>query len=122
MSTWGDEDERWSFEDDLLPTSDAPRIRALQQPFSRPDEVKELLAAAAFTDVEVHQEETEILFASQQQWWDWHWSYSVRGLLEQLEPDALVAYRDACFREMDALHTAAGYPIRLNALIVTGRS
>ena len=122
VSTWGDEDERWSFEDDLLPTSDSPRVRALQQPFSRPEEVTELLAAAAFTDVEVHQEETEIHFASKEQWWDWHWSYSVRGLLEQLEPDALVTYRDACFREMDALETAAGYPLRLNALIVTGRT
>ncbi len=122
VSTWGDEDERWSFEDDLLPTSDSPRLRALQQPFSRPEEVTELLATAGFTDVEVHQEETEIFFESKQQWWDWHWSYSVRGLLEQLTPDALLAYRDGCFREMDALQTAAGYPLRLNALIVIGRA
>ena len=122
VSTWGDEDERWSFEDDLLPTSESPRVRALQQPFSRPEEVTELLAAAAFTNVEVHQEETEINFASKQQWWDWHWSYSVRGLLEQVSPDALDAYREACFREMDALQTAAGYPLRLKALMVTGRT
>ena len=69
----------------------------------------------------MHQEETEIYFASKQQWWDWHWSYSVRGLLEH-RPDTLVTYRDACFREMDALETAAGYPLRLHALIVTGRT
>ena len=122
VSTWGDEDERWSFEDDLLPASDSPRVGALQQPFARPEEVTELLAAAAFTDIEAHQEETEIHFASKQQWWDWHWSYSVRGLLEQLAPDALNAYRDDCFREMDALKTAAGYPLRLRALIVTART
>ena len=47
---------------------------------------------------------------------------SVRGLLEQLAPEALVAYRDACFRETDALETYDGYPLRLNALIVTGRT
>ena len=122
VSTWGDEDERWSFEDDLLPTSDAPRTRALQQPFTRPEDVTELLATAGFSDVAVHHEETEVHFATKQQWWDWHWSFSVRGLLEQLEPDALDAYRDACFREMDALQTAAGYPLRLHALIVTGRA
>jgi len=46
----------------------------------------------------------------------------VRGLLEQLEPDALAAYRDACFRELDALQTAAAYPLRLTALIVVGRA
>ena len=69
----------------------------------------------------MHHEETEIRFASKQEWWDWHWSFSVRGLLEQMAPEALVAYRDACFREMDALQTAGGYPLRLEALIVTGR-
>lgn len=122
VSTWGDDDERWAFEDDLLPTSDSPRVRALQKPFSRAEEVTELLETAAFTDVAGHREETEINFGSQQQWWDWHWSYSVRGLLEQLAPDELVAYRDACFREMDALRTATGYPLRLTALIVTART
>jgi O-methyltransferase/aklanonic acid methyltransferase len=122
VSTWGEEDERWSFEDDLLPAADSPRVRALQQPFDRAEDVTDLLTAAAFTDLQVHEEETEIHFASKQQWWDWHWSFSVRGLLEQLEPDALVSYRDACFREMDSLETAAGYPLRLHALIVTART
>jgi SAM-dependent methyltransferase len=121
VSTWGDEDERWRFEDDALPASDPRGFRALQQPFSRPEEVTELFEAAAFTDLEVHREETEIHFASKEQWWDWHWSYSVRGLLEQLDPDALAAYRDACFREMDVLRTPAGYPLRLEALLVTAR-
>jgi SAM-dependent methyltransferase len=122
VSTWGDDDERWSFEDGLLPAAESPRARALQQPFNRPEEVTELLAAAGFTDVEVQQAETEIYFASKQQWWEWHWSYSVRGLLEQLEPDTLDDYRDACFAEMDGLQTAAGYPLRLHALIATGRA
>ncbi len=80
-----------------------------------------LLATAGFTDLQVHQEETEIHFASEQQWWDWHWSFSMRGILEQLEPESLVAYRDACFQEMHALRTADGYPLRLTALFVTGR-
>ena len=61
----------------------------------------------------MHPGGTEIHFASKQQWWDWHWSFSVRGLLEQLEPEAVDAYRDGCFREMDALETDGGYPLRL---------
>ena len=69
----------------------------------------------------MHHEETEIHFASKQQWWDWHWSFSVRGLLEQLAPDALDAYRAACFREMDALESAGEDSVRLRALIVTAR-
>ncbi len=122
VSTWGEEDERWTFEDDLLATAGSPRLRALQQPFDRADDVTELLDTAAFTDLQVHHEDAEIHFASTQEWWDWRWSFSGRGLLEQLAPEALVAYRDACFREMDPLRTVGGYPLRLSALIVTGRS
>ena len=121
VSTWGEEDERWSFQDDLLAAAGSPRLRAVQQPFDRAEDVTDLLGSAAFTDLQVHHEETEIRFASKQEWWDWHWSFSVRGLLEQMAPETLVAYRDACFREMDALQTADGYPLRLEALIVTGR-
>jgi O-methyltransferase/aklanonic acid methyltransferase len=121
VSTWSNEDERWSFEDDLLASAESPRRRALQQPFDRVEDVTDLLDAAGFTGLEAHQEETEIHFASQQEWWEWHWSFSVRGLLEQMAPDALATYRDACFQEMEGLQTADGYPLRLRALIVTGR-
>lgn len=122
VSTWGKEDERWSFEGDLFPAADIPRRRAVQQPFDQADDVTDLLHAAGFADLQLHQEVTEILFASQQQWWDWHWSFSVRGLLEQLEPEVVATYRDACFREMGALRNDRGYPMELTALIVTGRS
>lgn len=122
VSTWGREDERWSFEGDLFPAASSPQLRALQQPFDRADDVAKILHTAGFADLQLHQEETEVHFASKQQWWDWHWSFSVRGLLEQLEPEAVVAYRDACFGEMDALKTDSGYPLELTALIATGRS
>jgi len=122
VSTWGLEDERWSFEDDLLASAGTPRLRAVQQPLDRAEDVTELFDTAGFADQQVHHEQTEIHFASKQQWWEWHWSFSLRGLLEQMEPEALVAYRDACFREMDALQTPEGYPLRLTALIVTGQA
>ncbi|MFC7496503.1 MULTISPECIES: class I SAM-dependent methyltransferase [unclassified Nocardioides] len=121
VSTWGAEDERWAFEDDLLPAAGAPRRRALQQPFDSAEEVAALLGAAAVTSLDVQEEETEVWFATKEQWWDWHWSFSVRGILEQLTPEALAAYRDGCFREMDALETTNGFPLRLRALMVTGR-
>jgi SAM-dependent methyltransferase len=121
VSTWGVEDERWSFEDDLLPVAESPRVGAVHQPFDRPDDVTGLLGSAGFSDLRVHVEETEIHFVSKEQWWEWHWSFSVRGLLEQLGPDDLRTYRDGCFRAMDALETSDGYPLRLQALMVVGQ-
>jgi SAM-dependent methyltransferase len=122
VSTWGEEDARWGFEDDHFPVAASPSHRALQQPFDRTEAVTDLLDAAGFTHLEAHHEDTEIRFATKQEWWDWHWSFSVRGLLEQLTPEALNAYRDSCFREMDALETMDGYPLRLTALLITGRA
>jgi SAM-dependent methyltransferase len=122
VSTWGREDARWSFEDDLLAAAGSPGRRALQQPFDRADDVVDLLQAAGFSDLQEHHETTEVRFASQQQWWDWHWSFSVRGLLEQLDPEAVADYRDACFERMDALEQDGGYPRELTALVVTGRA
>ena len=121
VSTWGRDDERWRFEDDLLSSAGSPRRRALQQPFDRAEDVADLLQAAGFADLQVHHEATEVHFASKQQWWDWHWSFSVRGLLEQLEPEAMVVYRDACFQKMDALEHDGSYPLELTAIIVVGR-
>ncbi|HET7690212.1 MAG TPA: methyltransferase domain-containing protein [Nocardioidaceae bacterium] len=122
VSTWGEDDERWRFEGELLASLGAPPLRALQHPFDTPDDVTALLMSAGFSNLQAHLEETEIAFSSKDEWWAWRWSFSGRGLLEQLDPSVLAAYRAACFDELDALHTRVGYPLRLRALLVTGRT
>ena len=59
VSTWGDDDPRWAWEDDLMAGLRVDR-RAIQRPFARPAEVHDLLAGAGFTDVTTHREELEI--------------------------------------------------------------
>ena len=126
VSTWADEDPRWAWEDDLLPATatatGTPRRRAVQRPFDRAEDVTELLAGAGFRQLRAYREETEIHFATEQQWWEWHWSFSLRGLLEQLDRAEVDAIRDASFERMVGLRTPAGYPMRLTAWIVTGRT
>ncbi len=45
---------------------------------------------------------------------------SLRGVLEQFGRTAVTAIRDASFARMATLRTADGYPVHLNAWIVTG--
>lgn len=47
---------------------------------------------------------------------------SLRGVLEQFDPEAVTAVRDASFARMATLQTADGYPVHLNAWIVAGVS
>jgi O-methyltransferase/aklanonic acid methyltransferase len=120
VSTWAEDDERWAWADELLAAAGTPRRRALRQPFDRAEDVLELFAEAGFAELRAHHETTDIHFATEHEWWDWHWSFSLRGILEQLGEPAVTGLREASFREMAGLKTAQGYPMRLDAWIVTG--
>jgi SAM-dependent methyltransferase len=102
VSTWAEEAPRWAWEDDLIPAAGRTPRRAILRPFYR--------------------EETEIHFATEQQRWEWHWSFSLRGLLEQLNQAEVEAIRDASSEQLAPLKTPAGYQMQLSAWIVTGRT
>ncbi|MFG1817093.1 class I SAM-dependent methyltransferase [Kribbella sp. NPDC049174] len=121
VSTWAEDDPRWAWEDDLIAAAGTPVRRAVQRPFDRAEDVVGLLTGAGFDDVGVHHEAITIRFASEKDWWDWHWSFSLRGVLEQFDPAALESLRTASYEQMAALRTADGFPLQLNAWIVTGR-
>jgi hypothetical protein len=122
LSTWGAEDERWAWEDDLLADVEVAR-RAVQRPLDDPAELADLLAGAGFQEVEVAPTEHVVQLADVDEWWTWKWSYSLRGLLEQLPPDRVARLR----RDADA-HLARlrdepeGLHLRLQALLATARA
>jgi ubiquinone/menaquinone biosynthesis C-methylase UbiE len=116
LSTWGDEDPRWAWEEDLFAELHVER-RALVRPFDRADDVSDLLAAAGFADVAVHAEHHEVVLADAEEWWAWKWSYSLRGLLEQLAPETVDQLRLEALPHLEAMRTAAGLPLRLTALV-----
>jgi ubiquinone/menaquinone biosynthesis C-methylase UbiE len=121
VSVWAEDDPDWQWESELLAAAGQPQRRAIVRPYDRSEEVLELLAGAGFTDLQAHHETSQIVFATEQQWWDWHWSFSLRGILEQLGEDAVDAFRRAAFARMADLRSIDGYRMRLNAWIVTGR-
>jgi ubiquinone/menaquinone biosynthesis C-methylase UbiE len=121
VSTWAEDDPRWAWESDLIAAAGTPVRRAVQRSFSGAAEVVGLLTGAGFDDVQVYREETDISFASEQDWWDWHWSFSLRGVLEQFDAAALDTLKAAAFERMAGLRTEGGFPMHLNAWIVTGR-
>jgi O-methyltransferase/aklanonic acid methyltransferase len=120
VSTWGDEDPRWSWEDDLMADIAVAR-RAIQRPFAEPSEVRDLLAGAGFAGLTTRREELEIRFTDPDQWWDWHWSFSLRGVLEQLDGPTVEDLRERATARLRAAEPGGDHPMRLTAWIVTGR-
>jgi ubiquinone/menaquinone biosynthesis C-methylase UbiE len=120
LSTWGGEDARWAWEDELLADVVVER-RAMQRPFDRPDDLDTLLRGAGFEDVVVRAEHHEVELADADEWWAWKWSYSLRGILEQLPQPRLERLRVEAAERIAAMSTDGGLPLRLEALIAVGR-
>jgi SAM-dependent methyltransferase len=120
LSAWTGEDERWGWEDDLLKDLDVSR-RAISRPFDRVEDVEQLLTEAGFDDVRSQLAHRDIAFATEAQWWEWKWSYSIRGVLEQVDATSHEAFRAAAFAAMQPLREPAGFPMRLTACLVFGR-
>lgn len=120
VSTWGQEDERWLWEDDLLATLQVGR-RAVVRPFDTSSDVAALLRGAGFQDVTCQSEHRDVRFADEGTWWAWKWSYSLRGVLEQQDEVTLDRLRRQASERMAPSMVADGLPCRLTANLVRGR-
>ena len=118
VSTWGAEDAR-AWEDELLADVVVER-RAMQRPFDRPDDLDALLRGAGFDEVVVRTEQHDVQLADADEWWAWKWSYSLRGILEQLPQPQLERLRADAAERIAAMADDGGLPLRLEALIAIG--
>ncbi|MGH2694987.1 MAG: class I SAM-dependent methyltransferase [Actinomycetota bacterium] len=114
ISTWGDEDPEWEWEDELFGRLSVNR-RPISELFSTRESLHALLDGAGFMNVSTDVEALDIRFANEEEWWAWKWSFSLRGVLEQLSEDALVALRVEAFERMRPLRKENGYKVRLTA-------
>ena len=121
LSSWTDEDERWAWEDDLLADVRVAR-RAIVRPFDAPDDLGQLLSGAGLIDVRLHPEQHQISFSTADEWWEWMWSYSVRGLLEQMADRERDAFKQAAFSHLQAQRQPDGFPMQLTACFALGRT
>ncbi len=118
-STWGPEDDRWAWEDDLFADVTVER-RAVQSRFDRADDIRELLLPF-FGEVDVRTEDHQVHIADADEWWAWKWSYSLRGVLEQLQPARLDRLRREAYERLAAMRSDGRIPLRLRAHLALAR-
>jgi SAM-dependent methyltransferase len=121
ISTWGEEDPRWAWENDVFADIEVAR-RAVVQPFDTEAALRELLVRAGFEDVAVRTEDYEVQIADEAEWWAWKWSYSLRGILEQLADDRLDRLRREVGARFESRPAPGPHPLRLSALMAVGRT
>jgi ubiquinone/menaquinone biosynthesis C-methylase UbiE len=119
VSTWGAEDPRWEWEGGLLADVTVER-RAVQRPFGQPADLEALLAGAGFDDLRVEVSHLDVRFSDADEWWAWKWSFSYRGILEQLPDERVQRLRVEAGRQLERLDDGNGLPLHLEALFAIG--
>ena len=103
------------------PRSSYDQLRQAGQQTSSGD-LEVLLEGAGFDDVRVERVHHEVRLSGADEWWAWKWSYSLRGVLEQLPPERVERFRvEAAERLATMPASADGLPLRLEALVGVGR-
>jgi hypothetical protein len=115
LSSWTQADERWAWEATLLRDLAVDR-RPSSRPFDKAEDLEELLSGAGFDRARTTVERYDITFADEDEWWEWKWSYRVRGVLEQADDTARNTFREAAVAAMQPFRGAQGFPMSLAAL------
>lgn len=81
---------------------------------------RELYERAGLTDIRVEQKNMGFSLADAGEWWDLIWNAGFRGLLKQLQPDALELFRHEHLQEVAELATAEGIWLDVGVLYTSG--
>lgn len=63
-------------------------------------ELPQYLTQAGFTNVQIHQEQADFVYADAQQWWDARWTHGPRYALEHMEPAVLAQFQAEVFAKL----------------------
>lgn len=121
VSTWGPGDQRWSWLKEIFAD---PMRKALNTglQFDQPDAMRNIVEGAGFRDAQVIEEQTEMLYADEDEWWATTWSHGGRFALEGLTPEKLAWARALTNEKLGAMRVEGGIPSMLRALFTLARA
>jgi ubiquinone/menaquinone biosynthesis C-methylase UbiE len=114
VTTWGGDDERWDWYDDLRKAHGAV-LKLGSQSLDTPEEIQRWFSQAGFVNIQIHTKEMDMIYREEEEWWNVEWSISGRAGLETLSPEALERFKSEAFERARAQKQADGFHYRLEA-------
>jgi SAM-dependent methyltransferase len=133
VSTWGPDDERWQWLDELTQAYTAAVLSAPQPApgpasapvFNTPEGLTALMSTAGFTQTHVIVEEMEVVYANAEEWWQAQWSHGGRKRLEAIEGlggvVTLERFKAEVFAKLESMRAADGLHQRFRVLYTVAR-
>jgi ubiquinone/menaquinone biosynthesis C-methylase UbiE len=113
-TTWGEDDPRWSWYDDLR-TAYQAIVKLGSQSLDQPAELVARFSQAGFTQIQISTTTLDMVYADEEEWWMMQWSISGRAGLERLTLQRLEQFKAEVFQRMQALRQADGFHDHLQA-------
>lgn len=114
VSTWGADDKRWDWFDELRASYQAV-LSLRSQTLDKPEEIERWFSAAGFVDIKVITKDIDMVFVDEEEWWNIYWNISSRAGMEKLQPDVLKKFKTETFSRMQAQREANGFHLWLQA-------
>ena len=114
VTTWGADDERWDWFEDLRSDYGAT-IRLGSQSLDKPEEIQDWFSKAGFGNIEINTKEIDLAYRDEEEWWNVLWSISGRAGLEKIGAARLEQLKAEAFEKMQPQKEADGFHNRLEA-------
>ena len=114
VTTWGADDERWDWFEDLRKAYGAT-ISLGSQSLDKSDEIQKWFSQAGFVDIQISTKEIDMVYRDEEEWWNVIWSISGRAGLEKLSSETLDEFKSKSFEKLQAQKQADGFHYRLEA-------
>ena len=118
VTTWGADDERWDWFEDLRKAYGAA-ISLGSQSMDKPDEIKRWFSQAGFVDIQISTKEIDMVYLDEEEWWNVEWFISARAGLEKLSPEDLERLKAEAFAKVQEQKQDDGFHYRLEAFCTT---
>lgn len=120
VTTWGADDERWDWFEDLR-TEYGAVISLGSQSLDKPDEIQDWLSKAGFMNIQIHTKEIDLAYRDEEEWWNAIWSVSGRAGLEKLSPKDLEQLKTEAYKKVQGQKESDGFHYRLEAFCTTAK-
>lgn len=118
VTTWGDDDSRWDWFQDLR-TEYGAVLKLGSQSLDTPEVIQNWFSQAGFNDIQIITKDLDMVYRDEEEWWNVEMSISGRAGLEKLSAAMLEKFKAECFARMQPQREADGFHVQLSAFCTT---
>ena len=120
VTTWGADDSRWDWFEDLRTEYQAV-IKLGSQSLDKPEIIQKWFSEAGFDDIQINTKDMDMVYRDEEEWWNVEWSISARAGLEKLSAEALEKFKAESFAKVQSQREEDGFHYQLSAFCTTAK-